>query len=323
VHLLALTLALLGLPAPAAATPSASGGSPPASPNASVPPAAPLDCRVEVPSSLHQDTLNGITLARPELVHDGQLLVVEVRTPRTCPAPGVGWMSETFKVYPTAEGKPQALLPVRLGLEPGTYKLTVTCGTSAATFDVPVGAGTYPESRLSVDPKFTSVLPPPRVAQERAAIEAAFKKSEPRRLWSQGFVKPTAGEETSPFGVRRTFNGSTKSRHMGEDFDGKVGDALWASNDGIVVLAAKDFFYVGNAAFIDHGDHLYTMYFHMSELKVQTGDRVVRGQLLGVVGSTGRATGPHVHFGIKLAGTYINPADLLTYQPGAVCASKE
>ncbi|HET6345791.1 MAG TPA: M23 family metallopeptidase, partial [Myxococcota bacterium] len=89
------------------------------------------------------------------------------------------------------------------------------------------------------------------------------------------------------------------------------------------VLAAKDFFYVGNAAFIDHGDHLYTMYFHMSELKVQTGDRVVRGQLLGNVGSTGRATGPHVHFGIKLAGTYINPADLLAYQPGAICVSKE
>lgn len=257
----------------------------------------------------------GMTLRRPSNVHEGQLLVVEVRGPDTCKAPPtVQWQGTTFNTFEVREGWYHALLPVSLTVKLTPHHLTVECGGKRGGFDVALSPGTFPESRLSVDPKFTSP-PPPRAANERAAITACMSGPSMPRAWTTPFAKPAAGIETSPFGVRRTFNGQTKSRHMGEDFDGKVGETLWAANDGVVVLAADDFFYVGNAVFIDHGDHLYTMYFHMTQTAVKTGDKVVRGQMIGNLGSTGRVTGPHVHFAVKLAGTYVNPADLLSYNP--------
>ena len=260
----------------------------------------------------------GMTLRRPGVVHEGQLLVVEVRGPDGCKsAPKVQWQGSTFNTFAVREGWYHAFLPVSLTVKLIPHHLVVECAGKKGGFDVPLTAGTFPESRLSVDPKFTAAAPA-RAAVERAAITACMSGPSTPRAWSASFVKPVAGIETSPFGVRRSFNGQTKSRHMGEDFDGKMGEALWAANDGVVVLAAQDFFFVGNAAFIDHGDRLYTMYFHMTQLQVKTGDKVVRGQIIGNLGATGRVTGPHVHFAVKLAGTYVNPADLLSYNPAVL-----
>ena len=260
----------------------------------------------------------GIVLHRPAVIHDGQMVVVEMRVADCGDALKVLWQGGTYKAYPVHDGWNQALLPVSFKVKFGMQKLQIQCAGQHASFDLPVTPGTFPESHLTVDPKFTAVSPPPRAAQEQAQITQAFSKSEGKRLWSEAFVKPATGVETSPFGVRRTYNGQLKSRHMGQDFDGKIGEALWAANDGVVALAAPDFFFVGNAVFIDHGDRLFTMYFHMSQLHVKTGDRVTRGQLLGNIGNTGRVTGPHVHFAVKLAGTYVNPEDLLSYDPKAL-----
>jgi murein DD-endopeptidase MepM/ murein hydrolase activator NlpD len=267
-----------------------------------------------MPMNWFRQSQAGVTLLRPQTIIDGQLLSVELEVPPSCAAPTLAWMGQVYKTYPAAGGRLQGLMPVRLATSAGEQKLVVACGSDQTTLMVPVTSGKFPESKLTVDPKFTQ-MPPPRVAQEQAAITDAFRRSEARRLWTQSFVPPSHEVQTSPYGVRRTFNGATKSRHLGLDFDGKVGQPIWAANDGVVVLAAKDFFYVGNAVFIDHGDKLYTIYFHMTELKVNTGDHVQRGQVIGTVGNTGRVTGPHVHMGVKLAGTYVNPADLLGFMP--------
>lgn len=260
------------------------------------------------------ETKDDITLWRPSEVHDGQLLVIELQTTVSCPSPSVAWELSLFNTYPLLNGHLQALLPVPLGAKAGEQKLGILCEDSETNFYIPITSGMFVESRLRVDNKFTSP-PPARVVQEAASITAALSKSAATRLWTQLFVKPGTGEITSPFGVKRTYNGQLKNRHFGLDLEGRVGDPQWASNDGIVTLAAKDFFYVGNAVFIDHGDNLFSMYFHMTQLMVKTGDRVIRGQQLGTVGGTGRVTGPHIHFAVKLAGIYINPLDVLAFRP--------
>lgn len=278
------------------------------------------------PVALVRERQGKLEVTRPAQVRDGQLLVIEVQSQGRCKAPKVRWANKT---YPTHEvgARHHALLPVKLGLAPGEQPLEVRCGGEVARLSVPIEEGVHPESRLTVDPKFSS-KPPPRAAAESRAIREAWTRGRKGRSWAESFVRPADGIQTSPFGVRRTYNGKLASRHQGLDLDGRVGDPVRAANAGVVVLAAEDFYYTGNAVFIDHGDGLFTTYFHLSRLDVKTGDRVTRGQQIGLMGATGRVTGPHLHFGVKLAGTYVDPVDLLGYEPRelgveAVAAAEE
>ncbi len=251
-------------------------------------------------------------LLRPAVVEDGRLVVLEVAPPAGC-APRLEWHGRRFPTTPVA-GRLQALVPVPLGTT-GSRTVKLACGSVRARFDVPITAGAYPESVLRVDPKFSKPAPP-RAAEESAAIGRATATSRAGRTWTEAFGRPAAGPETSPFGVRRTFNGAIESRHRGLDLDGVEGDPVYAANDGVVVLVARDYYFTGNAVLVDHGDELFTLYFHLSRLDVEEGQRVKRGQLLGAIGKTGRVTGPHLHFAVKLAGDYVDPSDLLRFVPG-------
>ena len=103
----------------------------------------------------------------------------------------------------------------------------------------------------------------------------------------------------SPFGQRRLFNGELQSQHQGMDLDGKTGDPIYASNDGVVRLA-RNCYTSGNTVIVDHGADVFTSYFHMSAFKTKVGEMVKRGQLIGLVGRTGRVTGPHLHFAVRV-----------------------
>ncbi len=268
-----------------------------------------VDPNAEVVWSLQ--TEGTISLIRPQTVVDGQLMVAQVEGSPKCERVRVTWMGHRHDAF-AVDGVHQVLLPVRLALNAGDQTLKVRCGGREAKFVVQVSEGTFPESKLSVDPKFDKA-PPPRVVLESAAIKHAWTLGESRRQWSKTFTRPAKGIDTSPFGVRRTFNGKIEGRHRGLDIDGKSGDPIFATNDGKVVLVADDFYYIGNAVFIDHGAGLFTIYFHMTTSAVKEGERVKRGQRIGTIGKTGRVTGPHLHFGVKLADTYVNPIDLLRY----------
>ena len=253
-----------------------------------------------------------ISLIRPQTVVDGQLMLAQIEGSPKCDRVRVTWMGTRHDAFPV-DGVHQVLLPIRLALNAGDQTLKVRCSGREAKFVVQVSEGTFPESKLSVDPKFDK-SPPPRVVEESAAIQRAWTLGQTKRLWSKTFERPAKGIDTSPFGVRRTFNGKTEGRHRGLDIDGKNGDPIFATNDGNVVLVANDFYYIGNAVFIDHGAGLFTLYFHMTKTAVKEGERVKRGQKIGSIGKTGRVTGPHLHFGVKLADTYVNPVDLLRYK---------
>jgi Peptidase family M23 len=179
---------------------------------------------------------------------------------------------------------------------------------------IPVGAGGFRLEHLRLPRRF--VTPPrtllPRLREERRTIHAALSRtSGTPRLWDTTFVRPLAGPVTDRFGTRRVLNGKTSSRHLGVDLKAKRGEPIHAANRGVVIASGR-FYYQGNAVYIDHGGGLVTVYMHMSHRLVAPGDTVRAGQVIGLVGATGRVTGPHLHWTAYFGRVLFNPLSLLT-----------
>ncbi len=129
--------------------------------------------------------------------------------------------------------------------------------------------------------------------------------------WQNGFIIPVDGRISGQFGNQRIFNGIPKSPHTGTDIAAPEGTPVKASGDGKVILSGKNYFYTGNMVIIDHGQGLQTIYAHLKEAKVKEGDEVKQGDIIGFVGQTGRATGPHLHWGASLNNVRFRPHSLL------------
>ena len=170
----------------------------------------------------------------------------------------------------------------------------------------------YPEERLTLPPSKVSLSEKDleRVRREKAEISALWTQETPERLWRGGFQPPLEGRPGSPFGMRRWINDQPRSFHTGMDVKAPQGTPVRASNDGRVALVG-DHFFGGRSVFLDHGQGLYTMYFHLSEILVHRGERVHKGDPVGKVGMTGRATGPHLHWGVRLGGARVDPMLLI------------
>jgi murein DD-endopeptidase MepM/ murein hydrolase activator NlpD len=157
-----------------------------------------------------------------------------------------------------------------------------------------------------------------RDAADRAQLDRVWRRKETPTQFALPLGPPVRPLPVGKsFGVKRVYNGKlAEQAHMGSDYDAPVGSPILAVASGTVVLA-KEMFFEGNSVFIDHGDGLITMYFHLSELKVQTGQEVKKGETLGREGATGRATGPHLWFGVRWHDARINPKFLLE-DPGKI-----
>ena len=184
---------------------------------------------------------------------------------------------------------------------------TVTARVAIARVPPPVS------QRLAVDTRFSRPLDSAtaaRVERENAqARDVGRKAHETPRLWTKSFLLPRSSTITSRFGTGRVFNGAVTSRHLGVDFRGAVGSPVRAANRGVVALVG-DFFLAGNVVYIDHGAGVVTGYFHLSDVRVAQGDTVERGQEIGLVGATGRVTGPHLHWTSRYGALTVNPMDL-------------
>jgi murein DD-endopeptidase MepM/ murein hydrolase activator NlpD len=182
------------------------------------------------------------------------------------------------------------------------------------TLALPVKRRRSRRERLRTAPRFVappdSVMPRIRVERELVGRLKRHAHATPR-LWRAPFVRPKPGAVTDPFGVERVFNGTLQSRHLGVDFAGATGDPVQAANRGIVIYSGG-LYYSGNTIFLDHGDGLVTAYLHLSKATVAVGDTVQRGQVIGLVGATGRVTGPHLHWLAAYGRVTIDPFDLLT-----------
>lgn len=206
---------------------------------------------------------------------------------------------------------------IALDREPGPTVVEVNGTTTegkevAGTLAIRVDEKEFPEERLNVESKY--VEPPKevldRIRREKKKVGAIYATRSPLPAPDEPFLRPVPGEPTSIFGLRRIFNDVPKSPHSGLDLRAATGTPVVVSGGGKVVLA-EDFYYSGNLVIIDHGGGLYTLYAHLSRIDVAEGDEVKAGDPLGLSGSTGRVTGPHLHWGAKIGSVPFDPRALL------------
>ncbi len=210
-----------------------------------------------------------------------------------------------------------ALAGIDIEVKPGDYPLaleaTLPNGTTQ-TFreEIHVDPSPYVEIPLSVPDKFVEpgAAALKKIAADQALKNKVFAGTAPKPLWSGPFHPPLKiAPESDSFGTRRVFNGKLASVHRGLDYHARPGTRVLAVNSGRVILA-RPLYYEGNCVIIDHGLGLMTLYMHLSHFNVKEGSRVTRGQLIALSGSTGRATGPHLHLGVRWQGAYLDPVKL-------------
>jgi len=183
----------------------------------------------------------------------------------------------------------------------------------ATSIEVAVTDTVFSETRLDVERRFVdlSAADSARAVREAAEIDAIYETVSPGRTWQQPFIVPLPGiADGRNFGHRRFFNGEPRAPHGGADLRAAEGTPVLASNDGTVVLA-EPLFFSGNAIFLDHGSGVYSVYLHLSEFAVSAGDQVRQGEVIGESGSTGRVTGPHLHWGVRILGARVDPFSLV------------
>jgi Peptidase family M23 len=190
-----------------------------------------------------------------------------------------------------------------------------TVRISVMPFHPPPSRGSRGRARrLAVSSRFTQPLDSAtemRIARENERARDVGRQSHASpRMWSASFLRPRNSRITSRFGSGRVFNHRVTSSHLGVDFAGAVGAPVMAANRGVVALADK-FFLAGNVVYIDHGGGVVTGYFHLSRTLVSLGDTVSRGQKIGLVGATGRVTGPHLHWSARYGALTVDPLDLV------------
>jgi murein DD-endopeptidase MepM/ murein hydrolase activator NlpD len=225
-------------------------------------------------------------------------------------------------LFPTGAGA-AGLIGIDLDVPPGPVRWRVAVPDAAgparmlAAGTVVVRRRAFPTQRLTLPAPMVDLDPATlaRVEAERAALRAALADTAGERLWRGAFRAPVdGGRPTGGFGLRRILNGQPRSPHTGYDWAAPSGTPVLAANGGRVALAAEHFF-AGRNVVLDHGLGLFTLYYHLAEARVAHGERVAAGQVIGTVGATGRATGPHLHFGVLLGGARVDPESLLALAP--------
>lgn len=258
---------------------------------------------------------------QPVQLVNGAPVVIEVVPPVRLTALSAKWLDhDVWFSYNAATKDWYGIAGVSLETHPGTYALELKGTTSRSaeiTFsqNIKVQAAKYRSIAATVAKRFTepSKEQLERIHQDKTVKQDVFQHTDPEREWSGKFRPPVDAPVSDVFGTRRTFNGKVQSMHQGLDYAVPTGTPVSAANAGTVLLA-DPLYFEGNCVVIDHGQGLLTLYLHLSEISVKQGDRVARGQQIGLSGGTGRATGPHLHLAVRWQGVYLNPATLLTLE---------
>jgi murein DD-endopeptidase MepM/ murein hydrolase activator NlpD len=194
---------------------------------------------------------------------------------------------------------------------PGRYTMNILVGKKKETLTFTVNPTNFPTLHLTLPDEKVFLSPEnlKRVNKESKKLQSLFQVVS-EKLWHGRFILPLANDFSTAFGTKRIMNKKRVSVHRGLDIRGKMGERIKASNRGRVVLA-EELFFGGNTVIIDHGQGIYTIYMHLSEFKVEPGTIISKGDAIGFVGASGRATGPHLHFGVKVYTISANPVSLL------------
>lgn len=259
------------------------------------------------------------SLTFPESWDIGQAFVIALSSTRPFEAPSVTWLERTIPLD-VERGRKGYVSYALLGahvrdITAGAFPLLVDFSQDGRDFrvrsEIQLIAREYPEEHLTVDRRM--VTPPEsemaRINNEARLATAARNTMTVRRQWTTPPYRPVPGIVTSPYGFRRFFNGVPRAPHAGADFRAAVGTPVRAPFAGDVILTG-DHFFAGKSIYIDSGNGVISLFFHLSEIDVREGDHVRQGQVIGRTGATGRVTGPHLHLGFSLAGQYVDPVPL-------------
>ena len=211
-----------------------------------------------------------------------------------------------------------AFIGLDLGIKPKTYPLSAVVFFGDGSYkkkdiNLQIRSKEFPVKKLWVDEKFVT---PPKSADERIRRESNLLRSiydiyTPDWIGDGSFIIPSLGEAAPNFGEKRYFNNKPRSSHSGVDISTPFGYPVKASNSGRIVLAC-DLYFAGKTVIIDHGLGVFSLYCHFSKIIVKRGKMVAKGDIIGEIGSTGRVTGPHLHWGVKIRGKRVDPFSLLS-----------
>jgi murein DD-endopeptidase MepM/ murein hydrolase activator NlpD len=260
---------------------------------------------------------SNITWPKPLEILQGEMVETHVSGANVAAVEGTLGKEKIF-FHANGPSTFRAILGADVDAKPATLKFRLNAKTFTGAeirFDVPVKikAKSFRQESFNVPPDFDQMTPEnlEEIRREQSAFASVFASPAMERLWEAPFIRPVPHEESaSSFGRRRIINGTPRAPHSGLDLSSPAGTEVVAANHGKVVLAGK-FFFAGGSVVLDHGGSLFTMYFHLSEIRVGEGTLVRRGDVLALSGATGRVTGAHLHWGARLANARIDPLELL------------
>jgi murein DD-endopeptidase MepM/ murein hydrolase activator NlpD len=249
----------------------------------------------------------------PSKIGQGEIGLLSIK--KKGAKPEVTWMGR--KITLVSDKKNEIWLSFigsDLTARPGRYKLKISpidnnnphsITISVLSRDYGIRRLTLPKEMVELDADTLK-----RVMEESRKVRELFFRPAGYSLWRGKWIRPAPGTVVSSFGRRSIINDMERSPHSGVDLKAEKGTPVKATNSGRVALVANHFF-SGLSVFIDHGGGIQSMYFHLSHVSVQVGQLVEKGATIGLSGSSGRVTGPHLHFGIRLNGGRVNPINLI------------
>lgn len=229
----------------------------------------------------------------PETVFQGDAVLVRSQTEAA-----VQWHDKSYPLLSYGKGY-YTLLPIPMDMKPGTYRI--------GDRELTVKKKKFETQYLEVTEEQESMRQnTDRINKDQQKINKARSQSAADFLYKHEFIQPIEGILTTPYGYTRYVNGTFSGSHRAIDLAAPEGTPIKATNDGVVVLS-EALYLTGNSIYIDHGMNLFSQYAHLSELKVKAGDKVKAGQTIGLVGTTGFSTGPHLHFTFWIGNDPVNP----------------
>lgn len=266
-------------------------------------------------SSADNDGLE-LEVRGPGLIQ-GEPVLFALRTEKPAVWATAEWLGQKVSFEPAGDIL-IGMAAVDRNCKPAEYPLKITvqfADGSEETFQrtLAVAAKTFPVQELSVDPRYVKLSKEDLawVAADNQAAAKAYASSGKSRMWNQPFMQPAEARWSADFGLRRLFNGEERSYHSGADLAVPPGTPVKCSNDGRVALV-RHMFFGGNTVLVDHGQGVFTGYMHLIKAMVKEGELVERGQTIGLSGSTGRVTGPHLHWMLRVNGVRCNARGLLS-----------
>jgi hypothetical protein len=254
----------------------------------------------------------------PRMVRQGEVCLITILGPPSLKSIYVEFQGVKFPLaFGEQNGIYEGLIGIDMDTRPATYEMKVVTTEGGGVIylnalslkveevDFGIQKLSLPSAMVDLDRKTLE-----RVNKEERQLNSLFRVFRDERLWRDAFIRPVEGELSVAFGLSRIINGQRRSPHTGVDLRAEEGTPVLACNSGMVVLV-EPLFFSGKSVILDHGWGFYSMYFHLSEALIKEGDKVDKGAVLGRVGSTGRSTGPHLHWGIRMNGARVDPLSLL------------